>query len=42
MKNLLLIAVICFTTSCIAQRDFKNLTEKDGKIQKVIKRFIYW
>lgn len=32
MKNLLLIAIICFTSSCIAQRDFKNLSEKDGKI----------
>ena len=32
MKNLLLIALICFTSSCVAQRDFKNLTEKDGKI----------
>lgn len=32
MKNLLLIALICVTSSCIAQLDFKNLTEKDGKI----------
>ena len=33
MKNILIIALLIVTTSCISQRNtFKNITEKEGKI----------